>query len=77
MKKVICQEFQKQNVPPHSIMFPPDTLEFYFAGALPHPTGACGFAETRETEGTWSVASWSEVVAYDKVPGTPTPLIME
>jgi hypothetical protein len=52
MKKVNCKEFQKQNVPPHSIMFPPDMLEFYFAGALPHPTGACGFAETRETEGT-------------------------
>jgi len=54
-------------------MFPPDTLEFFFAGALPHPPGACGFAETRETEGTSSVsvASWSEVVAHDKVPGTP------
>jgi hypothetical protein len=29
MKKVICQEFQKQNVPLHSIMFPPDTLEIF------------------------------------------------
>jgi hypothetical protein len=29
MKKVNCKEFQKQNVPLHSIMFPPDTLEIF------------------------------------------------
>lgn len=56
------------------------TRIFVLPVLLPHPPGACGFAETRETEGTSSVASWSEVVACDKVPGTPLPhphLIME